>query len=507
MAIRPTFYGFEMAKTALSASQKSIDITGQNIANINTPGYSRQRVNLSSVGPGGINWKYALHPSELVGLGVNVDSIKRVRDEFLDIRFRKSLGESTRLSIKLDVLGSMENYIDEFVSSNGILQNTLLEFQNALQNLHMGSDEAEFSRMTMSAAVNLTTTSREVARKIDELLYESYDRLDFVKNEINRISQALSDINKEIKNEYLLGSASNELLDKRDLLLDQLASYGEVKVMPALNNKGEFTGGLNIYFGEITEGFEEDSLLVSGEKVWYNTFEFDKESVPARLTWADGTNADGDFITKTGEIFAYYEMINGIGDATETGDNADFAAKGIKYFANMLNNYISLIAEEFNSLNLDMPLFISSDGEDINALNITISSEWQNDPSYLIKTLESSATAGASRNDNILRMIYALKREDREFPDGYVGSFLQYVTSINAEMSLEIDYNNKRLNTADINLLTIDMLRSSVMDVDSDEEAMNLLKFQKSYNAAARFMTTLDEMLDIIVNRLGIVGR
>ena len=107
-------------------------------------------------------------------------------------------------------------------------------------------------------------------------------------------------------------------------------------------------------------------------------------------------------------------------------------------------------------------------------------------------------------------MIDALKAE-RTFIDAngneYTGNFLQYLGSINSEMGLEVSYNAKRKDVSDINLLSVDMYRASIMDVDSDEEAMNLMKFQKSYNAAARFMTTLDEMLDVIVNRLGIVGR
>jgi len=516
MPIRPTFYGFEMARTAMSTSQKNIDITGQNIANINTPGYSRQRVSISAIGPGGLDWKFAIHPSEAVGLGVNVDNIKRVRDLFLDARFRKELSENSRLNVKLDVLGYVESNIDEFIGDTGTLHGILTDFYNAFQNLNTNNtSEAEFMSMTRSAAEKLVTTSRVIAGRISQITDDTYEQLKFISEEVNRISQALEDINKEIRNQFLLGAVTNELLDKRDLLLDQLSSYGNVNVRPALDDYDRETGGVNVYFGNFDENYPDESLLVSGEKLYHATLEItEKDDEPVRLMWATGENAGADFILTSGEIFAYYEMLNGVGDATQTGDaeTADYASKGIPYFVNMLNTFIAEFADVFNTLNMDMgDLFAANDGSfDITAFNITISEDWLMDPLFLLRTLDSDDTPGAARNDNILRMIHALK-EPREFTDVnggvYKGSFLEYVGSINTEIALEVSYNIKRMETSDINLLSIDMYRASIMDVDSDEEAMHLMKFQKSYNAAVRFMTTLDEMLELIINRMGIVGR
>ncbi|MCL2097029.1 MAG: flagellar hook-associated protein FlgK [Oscillospiraceae bacterium] len=515
MPIRPTFYGFEMARSAMSASQKNIDITGQNIANIGTPGFSRQRVNLSAIGPGGINWRHALQPSEKVGLGVNVDSIKRVRDQFLDARFRTELSDNSRLNIKLDVLGYVESNIDEFVGESGTLHSIMTSFQDALQDLNTNNcSEAEFMSMTRSAADKLVTTSRVIANRIEQIREDTYGQLEFAAEEINRIAMALEDINTEIRNQFLLGSAANELLDKRDLLLDELAAYGDVNTRPAIIDDVD-TGGLNIYFGVFDADAPDDSfLLVSGERIYHATLEItDRDSEPVRLVWATGDNEGEDFIAETGEVFAYYEMLNGVGNVSANGDpeTADEASKGIPYFTNMLNTFISEFAEIFNSLNEDENLFADNDGSGvITALNITISEEWQQDPAFLLKSLDNTDTPGAARNDNILRMINAIK-EPREFIDEhgneYRGSFLEYLGSINTEIALEISYNLRRKDTSDINLMSVDMYRASIMDVDSDEEAANLMKFQKSYNAAVRFMTTLDEMLDMVVNRMGVVGR
>ena len=501
MAIRPTFYGFEVGKSALAASQRSIDVTGQNIANINTPGYSRQRVNLSAVGAGRLQWKYPLHPSQNVGFGVNINSITRVRDEFLDTRFRKEFGDNQRFDIIGNTLGQVETLVDEFVTEN--LDHIFNSFMNAFQNFQFNADEAEFASLTRGAALQLTRTLNKIAADLNLITNNTVKQLEIVKDGVNNIARSLDDINKEIRIQHLLGPVSNELLDQRDNLLDQLAGFGEVKVV-----KDE-SFGIWVYFGEgdigddtnLPSSRETESLLVWGDQVGHSTLDFayDAESTdPVRLTWSTNSISPGsDFITKTGQIFGYYEMINGIGDGTESGDTLDLATKGVPYFMNIINDFTSTFADAFNTLNaLNGDLFVSNNGDPINALNIAMSEDWMNDNKYMVTTTDPAAT-GAARNDNILRFIDAIRREDMQ----------QYIGSLSSEIALEINYNDKRQAMSDMLLYSIDDFRESIKGVSEDEEAMNLARFQKSYNAAARYITALDEMLDIIVNRLGLVGR
>lgn len=503
MAIRPTFYGFEMAKSALAASQRNIDVTGQNIANINTIGYSRQRVNLSAVGAGGMEWKYPVHPSQNVGFGVNIESITRVRDEFLDIRYRKEFGDNQRFEIIGDSLGQVQTLVDEFVTEN--LDHIFTSFMDAFQSFQFNADEAEFASLTRSAAQQLTRTLNKIASDMNTITNNAYKQLELVKDSVNNIARSLDDVNKEIRQQFILGPVSNELLDKRDMLIDQLSGFGEVHVVQ------DESFGLSVYFGKDANLMDNDSLLVEGNQVGHRTLEFDYDTNDitnyneVRLTWTDG----GDFVAHNGQIHAYYEMLNGIGDVSETDDRLDFATKGIPYFMNIINTFTATFAEAFNEINAlggGGELFVASDGGiDITARNITMNEEWIKDEKFMITSTNSSDT-GAARNDNILRFIDAIRREDRDM-GGFTGSFQQYVGSLNTEISLEVNYNDKRQSMSDILLLSIDDMRESIMGVSEDEEAMNLSRYQKSYNAAARYMTALDEMLDLIVNRLGLVGR
>lgn len=507
MAIRPTFYGFEMARSALTASQKNIDVTGQNIANINTAGYSRQRVDLSAVGAGGINWKHTLLPSDNIGLGVNVDGINRMRDEFLDVRFWKENSDNGRFNVKADTLDSLSNLLDEFVNSN--VHTILGEFNDALQELHENADSAEFINNTKMVAETLMRALNKISLDINDIKQDQITKLGLRKDDINHIAKCLDSINTEIRNQTLLGPVSNELLDQRDLLLDQLSLFGNVTRIP------EAGGGLSVYFG-IGEDFE--TRLVDGKQEdyipetdgYYNIVDIDMDHDPEtdgpyRLTWASGDNAGYPVEVTSGEVFGYYEMINGIGDVNMHGTNADQATKGIPFFLNILDNFTQVFADEFNKINGD-PLFDSMDGGPITAKNIKITQEWRDDPLLLVRSTRGNSPAEAA-NDNVFRMINALNNTKFTFDDGYVGTFVDYVGSLNSEIAIEENYNNKQLTMSDGLLLTISNLRDSVMTVSEDEEAMNLVKFQKSYNAAARFMTTLDEMLDRIINNLGIVGR
>ena len=566
MAIRPTFYGFELGRSALAASQRNIDITGQNIANINTPGFSRQRVNLASVGVGAMDkWKWGFRAADNVGMGVDMTGIQRVRDEFLDVRFWKDNSDMNRFQTKWDVLDSIEMLLDEFTMPN--IQDGMFRFQDALQELNNNSDDIEYARQAMSIADILTRTLNKTAVDMETIVNDQIDRLALIIKNINHAAATIDKINNELRTQKIVtgvhfededgnrrisgGFLSNELLDERDLLLDELSSYGNIRV------RHEEGSGVTVYFGL----GDEEVILVDGTRGsyitdknvyqnyegYFNLLSFERDDQtniydssqydsiddfsdpyrdPFRVTWKTGDNIGNDVIVNSGQILGYYEMLNGIGDVEELDDpnTVDRAAKGIPYFLNMVNAFAHTFANTLNQLNnggseselydnwQTGDLFDATDsGATINARNIRITNEWRANP-YMILRSEQDDENYLAENDNILQMIYALKREDMQIEDVYGnslfnGSFAQFAVSLNSEITIEVNYNNKQVQISEGLVLAIENLRDSIKSVNEDEEAMNLMKYSKSYNAAARFMTVLDEMLDLIVNRLGIVGR
>ena len=566
MSLRPTFYGFELGRSALAANQRNIDITGQNIANINTPGFSRQRVNLAAIGVGALEtWRYALSPSDNVGLGVDMLGIQRVRDEFLDVRFWKDNSDLGRYSTRWGGLDALEMLLDEFTMPN--LQEGLFRYQDALQELANNADNIEYAKQAMSIAETLTRTLNKTAVDIETIINDQLLRLELVVKNINHAAASIDRINKELRTQKVStgvfandengdqivigGFMSNELLDERDLLLDELSSYGNIRIEKYTE------GGWSVFFGV---GDNDEVLLVDGTRGtgdnsisepnvylnyegYFNLLTFDRESYmsiydptepdslddfdtidrePFRVTWATGDSAGDDVIVNSGQILGFYEILNGIGDVEELNslETMDRAAKGIPYFLSMVNAFAINFAERMNDVNDDGSdfsdggdLFESSEGMDINARTIKISDAWRNDPYLILRTdrenLEENPNYAAD-NSNILRMINELKREDAQIEYAnsvFTGSFLQFAVSLNSEITIEVNYNNKQLAISDGLVLSLENLRDSIKSVNEDEEAMNLMKFSRSYNAAARFMTVLDEMVETIVNRLGIVGR
>ena len=562
MSIRPTFYGFEIGRSALAASQRSIDITGQNIANINTPGYSRQRVNLTSMGVGALDkWKWSMEPYDNVGLGVDMIGVQRIRDEFLDVRFWKDNSDLGRYETKWSALDALEMLLDEFTMPN--IQDGLFKFQDALQELANNADNIEYAKQAMSIAETLTRTLNKTAVDIETIVNDQLTRLELIVKNINNAAAAIDRLNKEIRTQKVIGGfVSNELLDARDLLFDELSSYGNIRIVRESiyedeDMNGQYTGAISVYFGvgdeevilvDGTRGEKiTDATFYSGYEGYFNLLRFSRDDYediydptdptaldnitdfqrdPFRIIWDTGDNAEQEVIVSSGQILGYYEMLNGKGDVDllSDPDTADMATKGIPYFLNMINAFAYTFAETFNDINdggsefsdeSGGDLFDSTDENNIFARNIRISDAWRTDPYLILRTnneIDEEDPNYAADNSNILRMIYAVKDESMQITtaDGdvlFTGSFLQYAVSVNSEITIEVNYNNKQLAVSEGMVLSLDNLRDSIKSVNEDEEAMNLMRFSRSYAAASRFMTVLDEMIETIVHRLGIVGR
>jgi len=547
MAIRPTFYGFEMARMALFASQRNIDVAGHNIANMNTEGYSRQRANMSAIGVGNLNWKHPVPKHGNVGMGVSVDNIQRVRDEFLDVRFWKENSDNHRYSVKYDSLNSVEMLLDEFTLDN--MDAVFSDLSAALTKLHEHSETPEFASQVRMISQTFCRTVGKLSSDLSFIRTQNLTQMELITARVNEISKHIAVINAEIRAQAVFGTVSNDLLDQRDLMIDELSTYGNVRRVPEpvfsqekeMLEIGEIDkysaiGGFTIYFGLSDDPHDEGIMLVDGLHNEYSVFHFDRADFdpydpanPARITWGErrdlrdepvtSVNEGEPLIVSSGMIMGFYEMTNGIGNVLESGETLDLASKGIPYFVSKLDTFVRTFVEEFNTINEFGDLFESYDGGEITAANVRISEEWSLNPMFITRSTitgnssnqtEESDRTGAGRNDNMLRFIEAL-RKDMEIEDDvgntFTGSLRQFLTSFNSDTTIEVSSNDRLLGQSDVLLLSIENLRASVKNVSQDEEAINLAKFQKSYGAASRFMTTLDEMLDLIVHRLGIVGR
>lgn len=221
-------------------------------------------------------------------------------------------------------------------------------------------------------------------------------------------------------------------------------------------------------------------------------------------------------------------MINKSGDF----DGTDF--KGIGYYEKALDSLVDTFAKAFNKLNQVMddsnppqpikgqenPLFVTTDGStDFTASNIKIADEWANGTygitasnNYVVIDKDKGTTA----NENILNMVKLLESKTIEFSvtnkDGipikfYTGNFHDCFANIEATLGIDYKAANTMLQNQIAVLNETANNRDAISGVQLDEEGMDLLHYNQSYSAAARFMTTLDEALDKLINGTGVVGR
>lgn len=221
--LRATFAGFSVARGALTASQKALDVTGQNISNVYTEGYTRQRLDQVSMSMGYGNYSYSNYNAQ-VGNGVLITGISQIRDPYLDIQYRNQMANVGESDAKNSILEQVEGVFDETMKSAikdafSDLESKLLDLANST-----GSElDDSIVRASMQSLVNIfhfnATSLADKRQQITD---------DFLKNSIRQVNGMLKDIaelNKSIKNSQVLGYPALELQDQRNSLLDELASY------------------------------------------------------------------------------------------------------------------------------------------------------------------------------------------------------------------------------------------------------------------------------------------
>lgn len=246
--MRSTFAGFTTAQLAMRASQKALDITGQNIANINTAGYTRQRLDLISLNAStGVN-KYESQFNAKVGNGVLIKGMSQIRDPFLDVRYRTELANVGTSDQKLAVMKDLELIFDEITKTG--TQEQLSEITSMLQKLSSEVGNKEFDSMVKSSSDVFTKLLNQYANQLSGIRKEQETNLDIDVTKVNDILENIKKLNETIETNHIHGNPALELQDQRNLLIDELSSFMKIEVR---TNKVELSESstierLNIYF-------------------------------------------------------------------------------------------------------------------------------------------------------------------------------------------------------------------------------------------------------------------
>lgn len=544
--LRSTFLGYKTATSALKVNQNHMDVVGQNISNINTNGYTRQRLDISSLSFNTSNMKFG-STGVVIGQGVEANGVSQFRDVFLDLRYRMEAAKSGSEQVQLEALSDLESVFDEIS-----MEKLDAQFSDLLTQLHSltsSPSDPVMEGVVRTSAEILTQMLNDYSRDI-ETIYKQ--QLTYLENgavqKINELTKNIAKLNQQIKESNISDNPALELNDERNMLIDELSNYIdiEVDIEPLSIGGGKEIDELVIRLSgtdfELVNRNNSTEIGVAAEN--------DIIHIKEVIINSDGTKGFDTDITnniKGGQIDGYLKFLNGKGefatadDITAYENSAD--VKGVQYYNNMMDLLAFQFADTMNDLNR-VPNTYNADGTvatwdlrdlfeerknvatdpdvGITAGNIKISADWASaTDSYITNTtrepIPGEDISGAV--DNILRMINAFNTDytfetnidfdgDPDTVDTqkslFKGTFQEFLSYTTTKLNLQVADVQISYDTYLETQFHIDYARSSMSSVDLNEEGVNLLQYSKSYNAAARLMTTLDEMMETLINRMGV---
>ncbi len=457
-----SIYGIlQTGKSAVLAQQKGIEVTGQNIANVNTPGYTRRRVNLTQ----------GMTIAGQVGTGVKVKGIERVYDSFLGAQINQEEQELGRWEARRDALSLAEIQFNE--ADGGGLSEALGEFWNAWQDL--ANDPSGYVER-----VSLLGKGEDLANKLQSV----YDALSPVPSpwdaqvtdavsQINLQAAKIADLNEKIVQVETSGENANEQRDARDLALKELSSLIDITTFEQEN------GTLCVKLGD-------GKSLVDGVHM-RELSTLDNKEGHKEVCWADSPTASINHTMSSGTLKGLMEtrdeIVPGYMSRLET------LAGTIKARLNAIHSAgyglagstgVNFFTGSLSSGNFAVNTAIVSDTDKIAAAQTSDGLPGDNRAALAIADLQTTSLAIGAENT----------------------TFGDYYNSIVSRVGADVQYAKTRVDNQNEMLTYLDTYRESVSGVSLDEEMINLIQYQRSYESAAKLISVVDEMLATLMNSL-----
>lgn len=563
-----SFMGLYVQREALLISQKALDITGHNISNINTPGYTRQRIDICSVAnvKGSLGYNTSI---TLAGKGSDAVGVAQIRDRLLDTKVRNYSSDLCDVGTKMSTLADVEDVFDAIETDElgASFASIVNQFKESLQSFSVdNADRVEMANIALNNAESLIQAIVNYDSKLTDISDQVLGDTQATVNRVNAILAEMGSLNKQIKDAYItMGYIESdegnyhvmndygplELKDQFHSLLDELSQYGNMHVKE--ENDGTFT----VHFAnqlavsndkfaqmaitkdnpkptelayEITQvQYDADGKIVGGlynKDEWFdlsvkNNVGSDKQllvrnGAAGATVNISGKDGNGEYILDSGSLRGSIDVFNGRGIFAETvvdpKGNTDITNpyQGIEYYRDMLNSFVKTISDEMNSIFAGHGEIFTYGGDFRTAAqNFRVADDWIDYPELISNPTKNNQFAELD-NSYIQKMLGVLgspqKYGDGTTFDPQEFTPEKFVAHICDNLGTQVEYETGVYNATDIMLTSVDTARSEVMDVSMDEEGINMMNYQKWYNAISRMITTIDEALDKLINGTGKVG-
>jgi flagellar hook-associated protein 1 len=458
-----SFGGINTALTSLYAQRRGLDVTGQNIANANTEGYTRQRVEMQSQVGSLSAAMYA--KTDGLGTGVAVSDVQRLRDEYLENRGRSEHGANSYLAAQSASYTSIEDAFAE--PSDTALAAQLRDmwggWNDVANNPQLAAPRSALIQQSATVADQLNAAQDSLARQWGQDRAQMSAYVD----EVNGTARSIAQLNDSIVKANASGLTVNELEDRRDLLAMKLAELTGASAAKRDNGSMDvFINGANLVTG--TNVREMD--FVGAKRL------ADQGSVPVNLVWKDDVTST---IKAGGRMGAAVD--------TMTTLIPDLSRDLTSVTDNLIN---SVNAKHRDGFSVDGSTGLDFFGRNPDG-SVTVLIK---DPDK-VAVAATSGTLGNSVADAIADIGDSADGPDREYQ------------SMIGRLGVSSQGSARRAEIQSVVTEQIDAARESEAGVNLDEEMTNLLTYQRGYEAASRVLTTIDSMLDQLINRTGLVGR
>lgn len=413
------------AKSGMNVSQVAIQTTSHNISNINTPGYSRQRVNQSASSPYSMPGKNSNFGAGQIGTGAQIDDVTRIRNSFYDYQYRSESHQYGSTSVKYEYFKNIEGIFNE--PSDTAISSSLNSFFNSWSELSKDPQSSGVKSVVIENGKYLSNSINSAFKRLESLEEGLDKQSEYIIDEVNSMLSQLDKLEKNIKIIQGSGKSPNDFLDKRDQLLDNLSfklNINDKDVKATLKKAYDANGKVTL-----------DDLTKSGVKI-------------------------------SGELEGTLSMKQEINKYKD----------GLKQLVNTITSNVNDAAGQ--------EIFKAKDGE-----LISINPEMLQEPEKINVTAD------------IALKVYELKSEKVNINgkdmtiNTFYNSMIQNLGQSSAAVIRDESNQSKLLEN-------IDSSRSSVSGVSLDEEMISLVQLQHTYSANAKVMSTIDSLLDVVVNGL-----
>lgn len=462
-----TFFGLEIARRGVNVHRTAIDITGQNIANANTTGYSRQQAVIEASEPWTLpDVATSMQPGQL-GTGVQAEQVRRIRDYYLDVQYRQSSSNEGYWQEKLDNAQQIESVFPE-PDGRGI-QASLLDFFNNWQDLNNDPQDSGVKAAVKESGDELAATMRQTYSQLVSIGEGISGAISEQVGQVNDLLTQVADVSNTIIFTIKNGAQPNDLLDQRDNLLEQLSSLAHINVDTQDN-------------GMITVNFMDSAATVLKDDGTGKVI----ASKLALLTGA-GAGADENHLSVDG-----VDVINMTGLADYYTGAPEGAAKGSllgnessrlenKNLLEQLDNLAVAVIDNINDKS-GLTFFTGAGADDIVLGDI-------------IK----------NNSDNIIgeNALAVAQLQNTSLSIGTTTATIEtYYQGIVARVGADVEKASDMLDNQQAISQQVDSLRQSVSGVSLDEELTLVMQYQYGYQASARMISMQDELLDYLINRM-----